>query len=184
MDVVEGSSDFTTTLSKAAKTNSVSIDVRYVAIGDAGNTVYDIGEVIGTFKSFRKASKPIPFEVHLRHYSRVHTDVPYVINMDTNLFARLCDVFSKARFVLFLNSVAPGSSTTRMSRRDELMTVLKAMRSKRLSFQANTNDLKKAIDDLDALRNEILDLLARQDLIVDVQSLTYEQLKGYAVLSL
>jgi uncharacterized coiled-coil DUF342 family protein len=71
-----------------------------------------------------------------------------------------------------------------MSRRDELMTVLKAMRSKRLSFQANTNDLKKAIDDLDALRNEILDLLARQDLIVDVQSLTYEQLKGYAVLSL
>ncbi|KIY53452.1 hypothetical protein FISHEDRAFT_68927 [Fistulina hepatica ATCC 64428] len=74
------------------------------------------GDVFEMLENFREATTFVPVEVQLLHYSVVDPSVPTIINMDSDLYDRVCKVFFEARFVLFLIGIAPGTSSVRVAR--------------------------------------------------------------------
>ena len=149
-------------------------------VGDAGNTHYDKGDVVKTFNSFREVAKPVPYQVILRHYNTVDSKVPLSIDMDPDVYQRVCNVFTLARFVLFLIGVVPGTRSVRLRRREEIARLFSEIHSKRISFEENPGALKSSLDELTALHHKLWLRLQRQDLVVEMNSITYEEMKRYA----
>ncbi|KAJ7123420.1 hypothetical protein C8R44DRAFT_783779 [Mycena epipterygia] len=174
---VSAEGSFTAKLSSAADKNKVSVEVQYNVVGNAGNTQYDKGDIVKTFNSFREAAKPVPYQAFLRHYSAINSDVSRTIDMDPDVYGRVCEVFMLARLVFFLIGVAPGSRTVRMERRDKISKIFSEIYAKRLAYEANPDALKPSLEKLTALHEVLRLRLQRQDLIMEMHSITYEDMK-------
>ena len=191
---VEGSASFSTKLKSASEKHSVTVEVQCTyrvnavysssndhtidsVVGDAGNTQYDKGDVIKTFNSFREVAKPVPYEVLLRHYNTIDHSVPLTINMAPEVYDRVTKVFTLARFVLFLIGVVPGTRGVRLKRREQITRLFSEIHSKRTQYEKNPGALKSSLDELKTLYETLWLRLQRQDLVMEVHSLTYDDMK-------
>ncbi len=147
------------------------------AIGDAGTTQYDKGDILRTFNSFRDAAKPIPSTAVLQHYKVANSHVPATIDMQPAVFERVRNVFTTARFVLFLIGIVPGKRSVRLARRNTITRLFSTIHANRIAFQLNPNALKDAIGELDNMRQMSWTRLERQDLVTEMHSLTYDDFK-------
>ena len=149
------------------------------AVGDAGKTQYDKDDVLRTFNSFRNVAKPIPFEVLLRHYNTIDPDVPSSINMNPEVFDRICSAFTSARFVLFLIGVVPGTRSVRLERRNKITKLISEIHAKRLEFETKAAALRSSLEELNTMRDMLMSRLRRQDLVMEVHAITYDDMKRY-----
>ena len=148
-------------------------------MGDAGNTQYDRGDLLLTFNSFRNAAKPIPYEATLRHYNTVNSDVPLSVDMDPEVFERMCSAFTCARYVLFLIDVVPGTESVRLERQDKISRLVMKIHGKRAEFESNPSALMSSLVELNAMRDMLMLRLQRQELIMEVRAIAYEDMKKY-----
>ena len=65
---IGGDVGFESSLSSAAKTHNIEVEVPYDTVGDPGDIVYDTPDVSKTFQAFRVKCKPANAVAHLRHY--------------------------------------------------------------------------------------------------------------------
>lgn len=146
-------------------------------MGDAGDIRYDLEDVSKTFESFQKNCTNVNDIAYFQHYSLLDSRVPTTIDMEPTTFQRLRDVFAKARFVLLLNSIAPGAASTRLVRQEQLVRIFSQIYSNRTHYEEDPNVLNGPLDELDKLRTTLLQRLDRQDLVMSVRSLTYDDIK-------
>ncbi|KAJ7756162.1 hypothetical protein B0H16DRAFT_1689906 [Mycena metata] len=146
-------------------------------VGNAGATEYDTGNVVSTFNNFRKVATPVSYQALLRHYSTIDAAVSRTIAMDPDVYERVCKVFTLARFVLFLIGIVPGTRTVRMKHRQDISKIFSTIHAKRLEYETNRDILKSSLNDLNALYDALWLRLQRQDLVVEMHSITYEEMK-------
>ncbi|KDQ57723.1 hypothetical protein JAAARDRAFT_207204 [Jaapia argillacea MUCL 33604] len=175
---IGGSAKFQSSLTKAASANHVSWDVQFDTVGDAGKTVFDTSDVTKTFDSFRANCTPVPALVWYRHYSWLDNRLPRTINMDPGTFDLLVNVFAKARFVLFLNGIAPGKQATRRDRSNRIKSAFSMIHARRAQYYNGSSALQAPLKELDDLKTELLRLLDRQDLVTQLRGQTYKDLKS------
>lgn len=176
---ISGSAEFEATLKHAASQNSVSLELQYDTTGDASDITFDTNDVVGTFNLFRAHVKPAPSTVFLRHYSTIESKIRAEIPMRPDLYRSLCNVFSDARFALVLNSLAPGSTTTRILRNRNLLKLYREIYSRRLEIHEDESALGNKIQQLTTLIDELLLLIDRQELVTTVRGYTYEDICRY-----
>ena len=146
-------------------------------VGNARGTQYDQGDVLKTFNSFRAVAEPVPYEVFLRHYRTIDDQVPVTIDMDPDVFERVCNVFASTQFVLFLIGIVPGTRSVRLSRHDKLDKITRKIYANRIAFQDDPNALDDAIQELGEMRDMLWLRLERQDLVLEMYSTLYDDLK-------
>ncbi|KIK58433.1 hypothetical protein GYMLUDRAFT_86282 [Collybiopsis luxurians FD-317 M1] len=173
---IGGSAGFSAALSKSLSENNVSVNVQYDTVGASPETEFDTSDISKALESFRKNCRNVPSIVYLHHYDVLDRNVPATVDMDPTTFNRLCNVFSKAQFVLFLNGLAPGSRDVRLNRRENLINIFRSLHASRVNYEKDEHALKTTLDELDRLKDSLLDRLARQDLIFQVRSLTFEEI--------
>ena len=174
---INATASFETQLKTAASESHVTVEVQYDTVGSAKDTEFDTSDVTKTFDSFRKNCTPVSCLVYYHHYSWLRGDLPASVPMDGETYRLLTGVYSRARFIVVLNGLAPGSTTTRLARRDFVVQMFKTIYAERLNAKGGTSTLKRLLADLDDLRTQFLNLLHRQDLVVQYHSLTYDDLK-------
>jgi hypothetical protein len=172
---VEGS--FTTKLRSAANKYNVTVEVEYSVVGNADSTHYDQNDVVKTFNAFRGAGAPVPYKVFLRHYSMIESTVPRTINMDVEVYELLSKAFQLARFVVFLIGVVPGIRSVRMKRREEISDIFSSIYANRVAYGTHHIAMRTSLDELTALYKLLWTRLERQDLVMEMHSMTYEDMK-------
>ncbi|KAA1476891.1 hypothetical protein DENSPDRAFT_537018 [Dentipellis sp. KUC8613] len=170
---IGGSGGFQNSLKSAAQANNVTVEVQYSTVGGAQNTHFDTGDPVSTFNSFLSSCVPAAATVLLHHYSQVDSSVPNTIDMPPTLYDNLSKVFSEANFVLLLNGLAPGSSTTRLKRRQTLLDLIKSIHAARTTYEHDAAALQKALTSLTSFRDNLLLLVERDDLVADQCALTH-----------
>ena len=161
---ISGTAKFETELKSAASHSGITVEVKYDTIGAAGSTDFNTENVTTTFESFRKNCKEISSLVYFRHYSALRSDIPPTVPMDGGTYRLLTGVYSRARFIVVLNGLAPGTHTTRLARRAYVVQMFKSIYSERLDAKSGTEHLRQLLDGLDGIRNQFLNLLHRQTL--------------------
>lgn len=99
--------------------------------------------------------------------------------MDPDVFQRICNVFTSARFVLFLIGVVPGTRSVRLERRNKTTQLISEIHGKRLEFERSPNALKTSLEELKSMREMLWLRLQRQDLVMEAHSIDYEDMKRY-----
>ena len=99
--------------------------------------------------------------------------------MNPEVFERICNAFTSARFVLFLIGVVPGTRSVRLERRNKITRLISEIHAKRLEFETRPAALKSSLEELNDMRDMLMLRLRRQDLVMEVRAITYEDMKRY-----
>jgi hypothetical protein len=169
---IGGSAGLQSAIIKSANATQTTLEVQYSLIGGTENVTLDTDDVAATFQSFRNNAVSNPAYALLRHYSIINPDIPHEIKISYSTYVSLISAFSKARYALLANGVAPGTQSTRAQRQQYIYDIYNEINNARMQ--------KAHVDATAAKLQPILDtlstLLTRQDLVMDLRSLTFNDL--------
>ena len=131
-----------------------------------------MNDVAATFQSFRDKAVSNPAYALLRHYFTINSDIPHEIKISHPTYVSLISAFSKARYALLANGVAPGTQSTRAQRRQNIYDIYNEINNARMQ-KANVD---AAAAKLQPIVDNLFTLLTRQDLVMELQSLTFDDL--------
>ena len=118
-----------------------------------------MNDVAATFQSFRDKAVSNPAYALLRHYSTINSDIPHEIKISHSTYVSLISAFSKAQ-------------STRAQRQQNIYDIYNEINNARMQ-KVNVD---AAPAKLQPILNILSTLLTRQDLVMDLQSLTFDDL--------
>jgi hypothetical protein len=115
--------------------------------------------------------------VLLRHYSTIDSNVPTTINIEPDVYTRVGKVFTLANFLVLLVGIVPGTRSVRVNRQLKIATICSEIYAKRAAYERDPDALKSSLEELNAM-HQLLELrLQRQALVIEMHSLTYDNMK-------
>ena len=169
---IGGSAGLQAAIVKAANENQTTVEIQYSLIGGTANVTLDMNDVAATFQSFRDNAVSNPAYALLRHYSVINSNIPYEINISYSTYVSLIGAFSNARYALLANGVAPGSRAARAKRQQNIYDIYNEINNARMQ----KGDVDAAAAKLQPILDILSTLLTRQDLVMNLQSLTFDDL--------
>jgi len=169
---IGGSAGLQAAIIKSANATQTTLEVQYSLIGGTDNVTLDMNDVAATFQSFRNNAVSNPAYALLRHYSIINPDIPHEIKISYSTYVSLIGAFSKARYALLANGVAPGTQSTRAQRQQKIYDIYNKINNAR----TQKVDVDAAAAKLQPILDILSTLLTRQDLVMDLQSLTFDDL--------